>query len=229
MLCQNCGANIPDLSLHCPVCGAECRPRSERVTLCEDGKYRWVYSMSLFKDPSVFLLIWKIFFFIILGIFAFTTLIDGFEWGFSSDSLLGNLKMFGVFTGGMTVLTLIGYLVYAAIMGGKYTVEFEMDGNGVNHRQIEEQAKKARKIGQAASLAGAAGGSLSTVGAGMNVRTEMYSDFSKTRKVKLYKRRGLIKVNSGLDHNQVYVKKEDFDFVANFVISHCPNLKKRPK
>ena len=35
------------------------------VTQCEDGKYRWSYAMSLYKNPTIFLLVWKIFFFIL--------------------------------------------------------------------------------------------------------------------------------------------------------------------
>ena len=36
---------------------------SNNITLCNDGKYRWIYEMSLFKNPTIFFLIWKIFFF----------------------------------------------------------------------------------------------------------------------------------------------------------------------
>ena len=57
-------------------------------------------------------------------------------------------------------------------------------------------------------------------------RTEMYSDFSKTRKVKSYPRRNLIKVNGLLSRNQVYAMSEDFEFVKDYIISHCENLKK---
>ena len=42
----------------------ENKTQNTRVTLGNDGKYRWTYEMSLFKNPTIFLLIWKIFFFI---------------------------------------------------------------------------------------------------------------------------------------------------------------------
>ena len=112
-------------------------------------------------------------------------------------------------------------------MGGKYIIEFEMDEKGVNHKQIPFQAEKARKIGEITALAGSAKGSFTTTGIGMNAtRTEMYSDFSKTRKVKSYPRRNLIKVNGLLSRNQVYAMSEDFEFVKDYIISHCDNLKK---
>ena len=198
-----------------------------RVTLCEDGKYRWTYELNLFTNPTVLFLVWKIFFFVILGIFAFTAVIDVFEWGLDSERLLETLKFFGFFMIGMTALTALGYFLYAAMNGGKYTVEFEMDAKGINHKQTESQAKRARKVGKALVFGGLAAGRLTTVGVGLNSqRTEMYSDFEKTKKVKAYKRRNLIKVNGLLSHNQVYTAKEDFEFVKEFIVSHCPNIKK---
>ena len=199
-----------------------------RVAKCLDGKYRWVYEMSLFKNPTIFLLIWKIFFFILLGICAFVVIIDAVEWGgFKAERLLNTLMIFGIFLLGMTVLVGVSYLIYAAIMGGKYIVEFEMDERGINHKQILSQAKKAKNIGRAVTTIGLATGSYRTAVAGMNAqRTEMYSEFTRTRKVKAYPRRNLIKVNSLLYHNQVYAQKEDFEFVKNYIVSHCPNIKK---
>jgi len=198
---------------------------SPNIVYGSDRKYRWVYEMSLLKNPTVFLLVWKIFFFIFLGIFAIMMIADAVNWGF--EDALKNLPILGYFVIGMTVVVGIGYLIYAAIMGGKYIVEFEMDEKGVNHRQIASQAKKAKKIGQATMIAGMASGNLSTIGIGMNSqRTEMYSEFARVKMVKAYPRRHVIKVNETLGHNQVYAAPEDFEFVKNFIISHCSNLKK---
>ena len=234
MICSNCGGPLGGNEKFCPRCGApvELVPAPDidpqRVTLCPDGKYRWSYEMSLFKNPSIFLLIWKIFFFIILGIFAFVTVIDVVKGaGDRGAAALNDLKMFGIFLGGMTVLVGVSYLIYAAIMGGKYAVDFEMDEKGVNHAQTPAQARKARKLGQLTMAAGAARGSFATVGLGVGVQSaERYSDFSKVRKVKAYPRRSIIKVNSPFNHNQVYARPEDFDFVRGFIVSHCPNVKK---
>jgi hypothetical protein len=45
------------------------------------------------------------------------------------------------------------------------------------------------------------------------------------RKVKRRRWMHLIKVNQLLDRNQVYVRKEDYDFVYDFIKSHCPKVK----
>lgn len=198
----------------------------ENIMLCEDGKYRWVYEMNLFKNPSIFMLIWKIFFFIILGIFAFMVLIQSGNSRFWWVGFLNVAKVFGYILIGMTVLSALGYLLYAAIMGGSYIVEFEMDEKGVTHKQIASQTKNAKKLGAATMIVGAASGRIGTVGVGLNAqRTEMYTEFAKVRKVKAYPRRHLIKVNERLEHNQVYAAKEDFAFVKDYIVSHCPNIK----
>lgn len=202
----------------------ESKTQNTRVTLCDDGKYRWTYEMSLFKNPTIFLLVWKIFFFIFLGVFAVVNISDFIKWG--PEKAFENLPILGYLLLGMTAVVVLGYLIYAAIMGGKYIVEFEMDEKGITHKQTASQAKKAKKIGRVTMMASAASGRIGNVGAGMNAqRTDMYSDFSKVRKVKAYPRRSLIKVNERLEHNQVYAAKEDFEFVKNYIASRCVNIK----
>ena len=177
--------------------------------------------MSLFKNPTVIILVWKIFFFIMLGIFAFTMLMDVFSGDMSGERFLETLKMLGYFIIGMTVLCALGYLLYAAIMGGKYIVMFEMDDEGVNHKQLPKQAKKAEIIGRLTALAGIASHNPTTVGVGLiSARSEMYTRFGNVRKIKAYPNRDLIKLNERLMHNQVYAAKEDFDFVYGYIKDH---------
>ena len=201
-------------------------PVGEEVMRSPVGQYQWIYEMNLLKNPTIFLLVWKIFFFVLLGIFAFTTLIDLF--GDNADVIPGSLKIFGYFLIGMTVLVGLSYLIYAAIMGGKYIVQFEMDEQGINHKQIAAQAKKAQEIGMITTALGAMTRNYTTMGVGMNAqRTEMYTSFAKVRKVKLYPRRGLIKLNERLNHNQVYVTPGDYEFVRDYILARCVNVKKK--
>ena len=195
-----------------------------RVTLGDNGKYRWTYEMSLFKNPTIFLLVWKIFFFIFLGVFAVVNISDFIKWG--PEKVLENLPVLGYLLLGMTAVVGLGYLLYAAIMGGKYIVEFEMDETGFVHRQIAAQAKKAKAIGRAAMMAGAASGRPGAIGTGIAAqRTEMYTEFAKVKKVSPYPRRHVIKVKETLEHNQIYAADEDFAFVQQYILSRCPNAK----
>ena len=239
MYCKHCGAPFRADVRFCPNCGAVAEaaapqpagqdPRvTENVYLCPDGKYRWVYEMPILKNPTIFLLVWKIFFFIILGIFVMLSVMDAVEWPNEiGEQLLNNLKFFGYFIAGMTVLVAVSMLIYAAIMGGKYVVLFEMDEHGVNHKQLPKQAKKAQVIGAITALVGLASGNFTTAGAGVlsASRTEMYSEFAKVRKVKSCPRRHLIKVNQLLNKNQVYADPADFDFVLNYIRARVPARK----
>lgn len=253
MFCPFCGSH-QDENLHfCKDCGADIssvideqtkkRKRktavrktlnegqriSEHIILCDDGKYRWNYDLNLLKNPVIYFLIWKIFFFIILGIFIFVFIADAFRDNLDFETIIDNLKFCGYFMIGMTIVTALGYLIYAAIMGGKYSVIFEMDENGITHKQIPEQAKKAMKISRSAFVAGALTGNLSTMGAGLNsARSEMSSDFKIVRKVKVRRKFGLIKVNELFEKNQVYAYPEDFDFVLNYILDRVPESA-RPK
>jgi hypothetical protein len=87
------------------------------------------------------------------------------------------------------------------------------------------QAEKARRLSHTTFFAGAATGRASTMGVGMNsARYEMFSEFSRVKKVKPYPKRNLIKMKEGLSHNQIYVHEQNFDFVENYIVSHCENL-----
>ena len=202
---------------------------SDNITLFSDGKYRWTYKFDLLKNPTVFFTIWKVFFYIILAGFVITFLVSLGARNFFWEGFLSVLKGYAIAIGVMTGVALLGYLIYAAIMGGKYIVEFEMDAAGILHTQTAAQAKKAKKLGAATSLAGAASGSLTTIGIGMTAatKTASYSDFSKVRRVKANRLTRVIFVNELIEHNQVYAEKEDFDFVKNFIIDHCKNAKKK--
>ncbi len=240
MFCKNCGAHIDENDKFCRACGAKNentaekpkkrKPKAEKmmnegaritenIYLCEDGKYRWVYEMPILKNPTIFILVWKIFFFILLGIFAVTLIFDAIEGNLDGELLLNTLKFMGIFLAGMTVLVALGVLVYAAIMGGKYVVMFEMDNDGINHKQLPKQVKKAEMIGFITALAGLATGNVTTVGVGLTSasRSEMYSEFERVRSVKACPRRHLIKVNERLFKNQVYAEPADYDFVLNYI------------
>ena len=197
-----------------------------RVSLYPDGVYRWIGEVNLYKNPTILFMLWKIFFCICVGIFVMTSLFDIGNRDFFWHGFLENLKFCGFITGGFLLLVLIGYLVYAMIMKGRYTVVFEMGKNGFTHRQIASQADKAQKISMLTTLAGLLSNNPTTMGVGLNAsRTEMSTDFSKVKSIQGFPRRGLIKVNQTLEKNQLYVLPEDYEFVWNFVKENCPQAK----
>lgn len=253
-ICPNCGKELLEDQEICDVCGTKLddivvkeKPKkrkkkdktlaemletgeqvTENVVLCDDGKYRWFYKLNLFKTPIIIFTILKIFFFIALGVFAVSLIANATKANFFWDGVKESLTTFGIVVAIFFGLSILGYLVYAAIMHGSYNIMFEMDEKGINHKQFEDQAKKARKIGEVAAVAGIATGRFSTLAAGVAAtKTEMYTEFENTKSVKSYKKLHLIKIDKPFNHNQVYVAKEDFDFVKEYIYNHCPIAKKR--
>ena len=197
------------------------------VKLYEDGKYHWMYDLYLLKNPAVFIDVFKVLGISVGIVGCFFFLIQACSSGFHIEDFVFVFKLMGIMIAIMGVLGILGYLLYAAISGWKYTVNFTMDENGVVHEQAPQAEKTAKRIGVLTALAGAASGKPGVVGAGMisASRTSMRSDFSSVRKVKAIRWMNTIKVNERFGKNRVYVADEDFDFVYKYISSHCPNAK----
>ena len=198
--------------------------QGKEVRLCNDGKYRWAYEMNLLKNPTIFFTVLKVMM-ISIGIVWLFGLVIGLG-DMKLDYFLFWTKLSGIMLGVFVVLTIIGVLITAAILG-KYVVLFEMDEMGVTHIQMPRQVKKAEVIGLITALVGAMAKSPTTMGAGLLAasKTKSTSVFANVRRVKARRRLNLIKVNQLLDKNQVYVPDEDFDFVYDFIKSRCTKAK----
>lgn len=191
-----------------------------KVTKGDDGKYRWTYDLNMYKTPVILFTVLKVISIAVVAVWIFAVLISAGDNGFWWEGFLKTLKVFALIELGGCVLGAIAYLIIAVCYGGKYSVEFEMDENGVRHTQIASQAKKARTLGSLTAFAGAAAKNPTAVGAGMmsGSKTSSYSEFSKVRKVRVYPVMNVIKLNAPLNKNQVYASKEDFDFVRDYII-----------
>ena len=200
--------------------------RGKEVQLCNDGKYRWVYEMNMLTNPTIFLTVFKIFFWIILigwlvfGLFLY--LIHGDVAGFLA---MGKAMLVALAV--MAVLTALGVLGVAALYGGKYVVLFEMDETEVKHIQMPRQVRKAEVVGLITALVSLAAKRPTTVGAGLlaSSKSSTTSEFAHVRRVVPRRSLHLIKVNQLLNKNQIYVSDEDFDFVYEFIKSRCKNAK----
>jgi hypothetical protein len=240
--CENCGSAVSKKSIIEPTgddfhedsssIGPEeayaksTEKPSPNIRLGEDGKLRWVYEFSLYKNPTILFLIWKIFFYIFLGMFGLMLLVqmgDGLLEAFT-----GIAPVFLYMNIGMLVLSTIAYYIYAMLMGGKYCVIFEMDKKGINHIQMQKQFEKAKLIGIIGAMTGVVTGNIGATGTGILAGTKQatYSKFKLVKSVKVNRKRGVIKVNSkDMIHNQVYAEEVDFDFVLNYIMANIPTGK----
>ena len=198
-----------------------------RVKLYEDGKYHWMYDLKLLKNPAVFFEVYWVLGITMLIFFCIMFLIQACESGLSDMDFGLVLEITGITAAIMAVLGLLGYLLYAALSGWKYSVHFIMDEKGVVHKQAASAQKVAKGIGFLTVLAALASKRPGVAGAGMlaSSRTEMSSDFFFVRRVKAVKWMNTIKVNERFSRNRVFVDDADFDFVYNYICSRCPNAK----
>ncbi len=106
---------------------------------------------------------------------------------------------------------------------------FEMDETGVVHMQFPKTVEKAKALGMLSVLSGLASGAPGRVGQGVLIasHTTLTSSFANVKKVKPIRRFDIIKVNAPFTKNQIYVNKEDFDFVYDYIISRCPQAEDR--
>lgn len=193
----------------------------------EDGRYKWTYEMNMFTNPSLFFTVFKVFVLIVFIVWLilapFIMYSDGLDglWGHTCTSIL----VLGIFL----VLGLVSYFIIAALYGGRYKVEFELDRDYLVHRQVKSQAEKARKLGVVAMIMGLFARKPSviatgSVAAGHNVSTSPLANVSVIRGRRW---RNTIHVNQLFNRNQVYVAREDYDFVFNFLRENCPKAKIR--
>ena len=199
---------------------------SEKVTLYEDGKYRWLYELNMYKNPSIFYTVAKVVgisAFLPLAVLLFVTMREGH----SLSQIMKEMIPVYIVIALMIPITGFSYWFVAHRYDGVYCMVYEMDENGVEFRQIDKQFEKQKVIAKLAAFTGALTGNLGLLGSALYNMTAQsaYSDFNKVYSVRSFKERNLIKVNSPFLFNQVYAQDEDFDFVENFIRDHCPRVR----
>lgn len=199
---------------------------SENIKKCDDGTYRWAYEFNMLKNPIILLTVLKIFLLVLVGIWIIFGLFrigdDGFVGAFvaqTKELLIPAAILFG--------LSIVGYIILARIYGWKYCVLFEMNETGIRHIQMEKQYKKAQALGWLTAMAGVAAGKPGVMGTGLLAATknEQATEFSKVKRLRTFRAFHTIKLDSPLNHNQIYAEPEDYDFVLNYISKRIPKNK----
>lgn len=241
MFCPKCGKELPDGAKFCDACGAKLEAvenletmepeameqlKGQKVTpnivLGTDGKYHWYYEFKLMQNPTILLLILKIFTWISVGIWAMLVIVDLIGGRMSWKTLWGTTELFLIGTGVLWAISFLGYFFYALLQGWKYCVMFEMDEDGVTHTQMPKEFKKAQAMAAVLVFMGVAARKPGAVGTGLlaGSRNSMTSSWNSVKSVEFIRKRDVIKVNERLNKNQVYALPEDYPFVEDFIRKH---------
>ncbi len=240
--CPNCGAKIDGTMFFCPECGARIEtggivsedpadspvlPADDRLIKSGDGKYRWLYEMNMWKNPTILITVYKVLGITVLlcAALLFILFVISGDSAEVAAEIVGTFLIYTILI--LAVLAVPAYILVSLLSGGKYCVVFEMDEKGVKHIQIQKQFKKARLLAMLGVLAGVAAGNATTAGANLLSwsKKASYSKFDSVRSIKANKKRNTIYLNSSATFNQIYVSEDQFDFVLGYLIDHCPKAK----
>ena len=190
----------------------------KEIKKCEDGTYRWIYEFSMLKNPIILLTVLKIFALVLIGMWLFFGLFSIKDEGFPG-AYVNEAKALLIPAIILFALSIVAYLILAAIYGWKYIVLFEMNEEGIRHIHMEKQFKKAEAVGWITAFLGAAANKPGITGTGLLAATkqEMLSEFSKVKKMKVLRGFHTIKLDALLNHNQIYADGEDYEFVVEYI------------
>ncbi len=193
----------------------------------EGNAYNWIYKLDMAGNRSLFRLICRIMVIITAVPVGFVILLvlkdilfGSPDWTFIGEILL-------MLVGIIIVVALITqgcYYMLSKSYKGTYVMLFSMNDEGVTFTQTDDQQQINRWIGMFSSVASAAShsasfasGSFITAGSG-----RVTTRFVRVRKIQVCRSDNLINVSTLLTRNLVYADDEDFDFVKDYIISHCP-------
>ncbi len=198
-----------------------------RVTLCPDGKYRWVYEVPMLKNPSILYDVYKVLGISIGVVWLLNVLLIVCDEGLSPENLWSSTCVILMVMLVLVVIGFIAYVIVAWCYGWKYVVLFTMDEKKIVHQQMPRQVKKTQILGALTTFVGAAAGKPGAVGTGYLAvsRTMTTSELANVTSLIPCRRMNLIKVNRLLKKNRIFVPDEDFDFIYNFLRQHCPKAK----
>ena len=210
-----------------------------RVTLYEDGVYRWAYDLEMWRNRYLLKLIMKILL-LLLGVptllvlaMLVNTLIRLRGQGISGDRFMffirDDLIVLAVVGGllvGMILLTLLIYIIAAVVVHGKYHLCYQMDESAVALVRDPRKMDALNTFGTVVAVVGLAIGKPgdamrigSTLAVANNTGT---SRFESTRRVKILPERDLLDLREWFGMNQIYVPGEDYGFVKDFILERIP-------
>ena len=209
----------------------------ERVTLYDDGAYRWAYTMNMWKNRYLLKLICRIIV-LLLGIPTLLALanalyrampllsrgVDRETFGFFMRDELLILTVVGGMLVGLLLLALIVYAICAAAMHGTWRLRFQMDETAASLVRNPGTMTAVNALGAIAVVAGIAAGkpgeALRVGATTAAVNANGTTRFESVRRVKVVEDCDVLDLRGFMSMNQIFVPREDFDAVKTFILEH---------
>ena len=200
------------------------------IVECRGGVRRWLYSLNLLKNPTVMLMIWKVFGILFAVIWVIVVLLRLKQPEFLWSGFLTMTRDFVLVLAIVFFFAALAYYIYALLLGGKLYVLMEMDEEGVRHTQVPKHYKKEQILGSIAHIdADAEQPVPAAVGIMATAKTSMYCEFAKIKMVEIEPKRDRIKITQALGKNQLFAAPQDFEYVTQYVLARIPETAKIKK
>ena len=195
---------------------------TDRVTKREDGIYCWYYELDMFHNLTILMVVLKIVLWICLMMMAFAIIISGGDTGAVSGSFMGFV---GLVCLGMILLTVVIYYITALLMHGRYRMNFAMNEKTIGLYYSERTLKLMGTLASATSAAGRISGRSSRAsrlgGQIRRMQDNAILNLGTLRQMSLDPEHDLINLREVLViHHMIFVRKEDYDFVRDWIIAH---------
>ena len=187
----------------------------------KDGVYHWICELPMMNSFFLLFEVWRALF-LCAGIIIVIMAVINLCSGQGLDGVIGAIGIGLLVLAILMVLSLPAYWIVTKANNGKYTVLFEMNEEGIDHTQIKTEKAQALEI--LTMFVGSKTGNRTVTGSGLLSAsgTSLYSRFSDVRKITADASKCLIQLKSRLIRNQVYTDPEHYDFVLDYITSHCP-------
>ena len=191
---------------------------TDRVTLYDDGVYRWTYEMDLQNNRFMYIKVLKILGMVSLGIVAVCMTMGLF---LGSDAF-GAMAGIGLGSSALMLLIwVIAYGIWTMISRGRYRLYYQMTGTAVAVLPTGAKQKRFAPFSQETAASGDLPREVAERAKIGGKRGRGITPFSMVLCVEPRRDQDVIDLKCLAGGTQVYVRQEDYEFILQFVQEHC--------
>ena len=199
----------------------------DRVTLCEDGVYRWHYDMDMWRNRYILYLLMKVVGLVCAGLLLFMLIALG------PDRITpAGVGIALAVCGGLVALTALIYAIVAQVKHGVCRMHYEMDDTAVRLVRTPAEARRMEGLATLAAVADIVGVAAGSHGPSpgqtlRGIEDSGLTPFSTVRRVKRCPRWEVIELRILFGMNQIFVPAGDDALVLKYMLERVPDRARR--